>query len=352
MAIAWGVVSACNACGCKSPETIPTRDDPPVAAAPSQRDGGAAASRGHVQGDCNAYCSKLTRCFPGATRRAHAFQSQCLFDCKRAHETKDDVALFYASVASCHRAACGEDLGACVVKQMNERVPADRAIALDVRGLPGACANMRACVDADSHIYVQKRLWIRSNLYKVHRPLFRKLPGLDNAELVCRHYVDNEQCSGRPAAQPGVPIAIDCDQYCDKQKACFPTYAKAKGWDATCRTDCEREAKEGTTVAGFFAAVAACKTSACGLPLGACVAEGLGAHWPNNQPAQWDVRGLPPTCMHIRACQEAMFVTTASANLTREASYKRWAKVFATLASEGTRANTHCEQMVAYSSCH
>lgn len=346
MTIAIALYGACAAVACEPDDVKPSRDEG------SQDGKNAGGKDGGRSFDCAAYCSKQRECSPGAAQRNTNFHASCLFDCNRATQQRDDVALFYASVAGCKDEACGERFGACVVDEMTRRVPADKPIALDVRGLAAACANARACIDAGSHVHVHNRLKTRAALYSGYAGFFDGLRRKSvDGDLVCRMMVENEMCAGRPSPQPGQAIPVDCDAYCDKQKSCFPTYAKVEKWDEHCRDDCKREAAEGTTAAGFFAAVVACKPTGCGALFGECLTREVGTHWPKSQPAQWDVRGLPPKCLLLRACQDALYGGNEGARGARQGAYESYRKVFTTLASEGGEAGKHCETMASYSTC-
>ena len=58
-------------------------------------------------------------------------------------------------------------------------------------------------------------------------------------------------------------------------------------------------------MAAFASAVASCHDASCGAALGECIAKHIASVWPKAAVKGWDMRGLDPSCMVLRACMEA-----------------------------------------------
>lgn len=304
-----------------------------------------------LQLDCDTYCSMQKKCFGGASR-SPGWNASCKAQCKKDAKRGDDVAAFHAAVAACADQPCSKAQGACIADKLDALMPKGGEHRWDVRGAHPHCMRLRACVDAQVYDARGERAPLRSRLYREHRKMFVNLKKAKTDDgLACRMIVESEICAGRDARQPrGAPIAVDCKAYCANQKACFSKLTKEPTWDESCKAGCEAEAKLGTTVAAFFAAVASCRGATCGDAFYSCIAAKLDDHWPEGQIGDWDIRGLPKQCMHFVACTEAMYMgyDPVVVRTTREASYKSYAKAFANLRQHNQDPAKHCTTMLGY----
>jgi hypothetical protein len=305
---------------------------------------------------CKTYCDKQEKCFPGALPTKGSDRElwaiNCASDCLRDIEATP-VAAFIRGIATCNDKACGDELGSCIAERVAKTLERDDAGYL---GLPPVCVMSHACQLAGSYgtaretTRAKKRSVALEQQAKLYRGLHDGTPA--DAATACKLLVGDERCAGSKTPAGTAAIELSCDDYCDKLVACYPKSTSGSGWKANCRDGCNQEAKAGSSHAAFFAAVAHCKDAACGGALGTCVAERVAKHWPET-PSGWDMPGLDPACMLLRACTEVRFFDAkpGDAKTLRDATYGSYRKIFEQLGDDRAATKKQCNTMASYSPC-
>jgi hypothetical protein len=308
--------------------------------------------------ECEAYCDKQILCFPGAGKDNPRWLRHCHADCQRDVIKNGPVGTFIRAAASCSTTTCGDPYGTCIAKRLDTLVSDADEGKHEYLGLPQQCLQSHACFLAQQSnpVEAETREQTLVKLIPVRNEMYRHLraSNVESTTISCRMELDSKGC-GVPTTivSQGPAIELDCDAYCAKQKVCYPKGSAADTWGVNCRDACEAEARAGTSVAAFFAAIAACHQAPCGEKLGACISEKVNTLWPKGRASGWDMRGLHSACMLFRACTEVgLHASTAdAARLTREATYGAYDKVFSQLKRDGGDSDKHCTTMASYIEC-
>lgn len=295
--------------------------------------------------DCATYCDKQAACFPHAMGnvRPEAWRKNCAAFCEDDKKRKDPITRLHAAVAACSEARCGDAFGACVEKELD-----GTKVDIDVAGLHPNCYAFRACIDARVFRFALEEPEIRRTIYAENRAMVANMHKMASySKVSCKAVVESSMCgNAQPREAEGDPIDVDCNVYCDVMATAFPKY-KSDKMIANCEAGCREEAKLGTAVAAFMAAVAACKGKGRGDEMGDCVQTAL-AKGPNAKWA-WDIRELGGACAWFRMCMEAGYLETdpETAVSTRASVYELYGKNFRDLKYSGGDAATSCRASLA-----
>jgi hypothetical protein len=125
--------------------------------------------------DCQAYCAKQSACYPELSKDS-AWLANCRGGCKDEAKAGTSEAAFFAAVAACRGAACGDPHGDCVVKKVADKWPASDKSGWDMRKLGRSCMLMRACMEAGFHANAPADARLtREATYKSYRKIFTSL---------------------------------------------------------------------------------------------------------------------------------------------------------------------------------
>ncbi len=97
--------------------------------------------------DCDAYCDKLRTCAPKKATD-DAWLGNCRTSCREEATAGTTYAAFYAAVARCAEAPCGDALGACIAKRVAEHWPTNPGVDWDMRHVGADCQLVRLCHEA------------------------------------------------------------------------------------------------------------------------------------------------------------------------------------------------------------